>query len=133
MESRPDAEMSSGEAIGKLSDRELCIAWQRGYMSLQLAASLEQRCGIVVERQSCLDEVERRQPDTFVPWLETKSRPDSDPEKYFTPRAKTITGDAPTQRTNRCWLFAAVAKLLRPRTRAARSVGSNWYDPRPPE
>jgi hypothetical protein len=66
-----------------LSNHDICVAWRRSYPTLQRATNAEQRQRIVAQRQTYLDELERRQPKAFLEWLETHPHPASDPERFF--------------------------------------------------
>ena len=72
---------------GPVDDLELCRAWRRSYLSLQSAASIDERLRIVARRQSYLDELERRAPQQLAEWLHTGARAAGDPTRF-------ICGDA---------------------------------------
>jgi hypothetical protein len=71
------------QPLGDLSDLELCTAWRRSYLALQRATSPAERLQIVKDRQSFLDELERRGPNQLAEWLHTGARAAGDPSKHF--------------------------------------------------
>jgi hypothetical protein len=70
--------------IEQYSDEELCLAWCLSSTALESAATADERMAITATRLSYLDELERRQPETFAAWLETTPRPTADPSDFFT-------------------------------------------------
>ncbi len=67
------------------STAQLCAAWQQTYFAMLDLPAGPQRRGMVEVRQRLLDELERRDPDGFVRWLETGARANSDPSRYLAP------------------------------------------------
>ena len=68
---------------GELSTPELCLAWRRYFVLLDVPAG-PGRCEIVRIWERLLDEIERRDRDGFIRWLETGARAGSDPSRYLT-------------------------------------------------
>lgn len=69
--------------LATLSVEQLCTAWQRSYWLLKKIPPGTDHRDIVAARGSVLDELERRDPDGFVRWLDTEPRPVSNPRPYL--------------------------------------------------
>jgi hypothetical protein len=69
--------------VEQYSDEELCLAWCLSTAALESAATADERLAITATRLSYLDELERRQPETFAAWLETSPQATADPSDFF--------------------------------------------------
>jgi hypothetical protein len=65
------------------STQELCREWCSSYVALSQAATPAARLRIVMSRQWCLDELERRHPDGLQAWLESAASAGGDPARYL--------------------------------------------------
>ena len=72
------------QAVGALSVRALCLAWQRTQCSLQSLPAGAARTELISTRQRLLDELEARDPVGFRRWLYRGVRASSDPGHYLT-------------------------------------------------
>lgn len=72
--------------VEALSDEELCQNWRASYTALQRPLSLGQRSATVTERQTYLDELERRNPRGFAAWLASGARAPGNPLPYVSRR-----------------------------------------------
>lgn len=85
----PPAEQPAGAPHGSLdvpshlSDQDLCLAWESSTLALRQCRSVEARVGIVMARQACIDELERRQPDALHQWLAAGADPDVSPARFL--------------------------------------------------
>ncbi|MFY0408603.1 hypothetical protein [Solicola sp. PLA-1-18] len=71
------------ENMPSWSDDELCWHWRSSYTRLHRATPMV-RCTIVLERQLCLDELERRHPSGVAAWLASGARAAGNPAPYLT-------------------------------------------------
>lgn len=69
--------------LPELSTAELCRQWRDSYDALRRATSDAHRLRIVLERQRCLDELGRRDPDGFQAWLASAASAAGDPERFL--------------------------------------------------
>ncbi|MEV6287737.1 hypothetical protein [Kribbella sp. NPDC051770] len=69
--------------VEQYSDEELCLAWCLSTTALESAGSADERLAITATRLSYLDELERRQPESFTAWMETTPGPAADPSDFF--------------------------------------------------
>ncbi|MFD8495554.1 hypothetical protein [Amycolatopsis sp. NPDC059657] len=67
-----------------VSTEELCVAWRRSYFQLQQAADDTVRRQVILDRQGYLDELDRRDRDGFLRWLDSGARAAGDPSRYLT-------------------------------------------------
>ncbi|MET7279468.1 hypothetical protein ABZS29_14630 [Kribbella sp. NPDC005582] len=67
-----------------LSTSDLCREWMATYGELVNAPSSAARLRIVMKRQRCLDELERRDPDGLQAWLASAASAGGDPRRYLT-------------------------------------------------
>jgi hypothetical protein len=67
-----------------LTDEELCQSWRASYTVLQHQHSAAQMAATVAERQTYLDELERRNPRGFAAWLASGARAPGNPLPYLT-------------------------------------------------
>ncbi|NUR96816.1 MAG: hypothetical protein HOV67_16345 [Kribbellaceae bacterium] len=68
-----------------VSTRELCRQWLDSYEALNQASTAGARLRVVMARQRCLDELERRDPDGLQAWLASSSASaGSDPHRFLT-------------------------------------------------
>jgi hypothetical protein len=65
------------------SDEQLCRAWRASYRSLQERPSGTDMMRAVEERQSILDELERRNPRALAAWLASGARAAGNPLPYL--------------------------------------------------
>jgi hypothetical protein len=79
----PAAEPPLPSTFEALSTAELCLAWRRSYLALLDVTSYPARCTIVRMRGCLLDELERRDRDGFIRWLDSGARAGSDPGRYL--------------------------------------------------
>jgi hypothetical protein len=66
-----------------LDDAELCLAWRRSFVRLEAAASTVARLAIVQERETYLDELQRRHAQGFATWLRAGARASGNPLPYL--------------------------------------------------
>lgn len=68
-----------------LSDQNLCLAWRVSYTALQRPTTADH--GRLPEfRAAVLDELQSRQPDAFVRWIDAGARAAGDPNPFFVSR-----------------------------------------------
>ena len=79
----PAAEAPLPMRFEALSTPELCLTWRRSYLALLDVTSYPARCTIVRMRECLLDELERRDRDGFIRWLDSGARAGSDPGRYL--------------------------------------------------
>ncbi|MEV0788017.1 hypothetical protein [Kribbella sp. NPDC050459] len=65
------------------STAELCRQWRDSYDALRRATSDAHRLRIVLERQHCLDELGRRDPEGLQAWLASAASAAGDPERFL--------------------------------------------------
>jgi hypothetical protein len=65
------------------STQELCREWCSSYVALSQAVTPSARLRIVMSRQWCLDELERRHPDGLQAWLESAASAGGDPARFL--------------------------------------------------
>lgn len=70
------APLSPPCAAHDLTDRELCQEWRASFASLQSAVSVDERQRVAALRAGYLDEMERRAPERFAPWIAREARAD---------------------------------------------------------
>jgi hypothetical protein len=78
----PTAEVPT-PVLATLSTAELCLAWRRSFLALCDLPVGPVRGELVRQRQSMLDELERRDPAGFHRWLEAGARAGGDPGRYL--------------------------------------------------
>jgi hypothetical protein len=66
-----------------VSTSQLCREWLDSYQALSQATSATARLHIVMARQRCLDELERRDPDGFQAWLASAASAGGDPSRFL--------------------------------------------------
>jgi hypothetical protein len=81
----PVAPQPTRSTLDQMSTFELCAAWRRSYWAMLDEPDRKCRCAIAHQRQSMLDELERRDVDGFGRWLKAGARAGSDPGRYLTP------------------------------------------------
>ncbi|HEY3512566.1 hypothetical protein [Kribbella sp. NPDC051137] len=64
--------------------RQLCRQWLDSYDELHQAPTAKARLRVVMARQRCLDELERRDPDGLQAWLFSSASAGSDPRRFLT-------------------------------------------------
>ena len=74
----------SSSGVAALSDEKLCETWRASYTALQHQPSAAQTAALVAERQTYLDELQRRNPRGFAAWLASEARAPSNPLPYLT-------------------------------------------------
>lgn len=62
---------------------ELCREWHDSYEALGHATTPTARLRIVIARERCLDELERRNPEGMHAWLESAASPAGDPRNFL--------------------------------------------------
>jgi hypothetical protein len=67
----------------KRSTAELCRQWRDSYEALRQARTDNQRLRIVMERQRCLDELGRRDPEGLQAWLSSAASAAGDPARFL--------------------------------------------------
>jgi hypothetical protein len=72
---------------------ELCWAWRRSYVRLLRCRTAVETARVVAERQQCLDELERRNPEGLSSWLEAGARAAGDPTRFVMPTGPTDVRD----------------------------------------
>jgi hypothetical protein len=79
-----DVEVASPSArLRAMPTEGVCAAWQRSYWRLMDRPPGSRPLAIVRMRAELLDELERRDPDGFARWLETRPRPVSNPGPFL--------------------------------------------------
>ena len=66
-----------------VSTAQLCREWHESYEALQQAATSVARLRIVMARQRCLDELERRDPEGLNAWLWSNASAAGDPSRFL--------------------------------------------------
>ncbi|GAB3561344.1 hypothetical protein [Spelaeicoccus albus] len=70
-----------GELLQGVNDAQLCEAWFESLELLEMhGAKVNQ---VVMYRQACLDELERRHPREIRKWLDSEPEPGASPARYF--------------------------------------------------
>jgi hypothetical protein len=67
-----------------VSTSQLCREWLESYEALSQVTSSTARLRIVMARQRCLDELERRDPDGLHAWLSASASAGGDPSRFLT-------------------------------------------------
>lgn len=67
-----------------VSTDQLCCDWLASYAALNSAPTNEARLRVVMARQRCLDELERRDPVGLQAWLESSASAGSNPHRFLT-------------------------------------------------
>ncbi|MEU8223689.1 hypothetical protein [Kribbella sp. NPDC048915] len=70
--------------VAEVGTDRLCRDWLNSYDALRNADSELERLRIVADRQRCLDELERRDPEGFQAWLGSAAGPATDPRRFLT-------------------------------------------------
>ncbi|MFG1913142.1 hypothetical protein [Kribbella sp. NPDC048928] len=65
------------------STADLCRQWRDSYEALRQAQTDRQRLRIVMERQHCLDELGRRDPEGLDAWLSSAASAAGDPAHFL--------------------------------------------------
>jgi hypothetical protein len=65
------------------STDQLCRQWLHSYDALTAASTSQARLRIVMDRQRCLDELERRDPDGLRAWLASSASAGGDPRRFL--------------------------------------------------
>jgi hypothetical protein len=73
----------SGPSPTSASTAELCRQWIESYGELSRATSSAARLRVVMARQRCLDELERRDPDGLHAWLSSAASAGGDPRRFL--------------------------------------------------
>ncbi|WP_460663607.1 hypothetical protein [Kribbella swartbergensis] len=71
---------------GLVSTSRLCREWHESYVALSQATTPTARLRIVMARQRCLDELERRDPEGIRAWLASAASAGGDPSRFLTGR-----------------------------------------------
>jgi hypothetical protein len=80
----PQASPSPDPPSGAVSTSQLCREWHESYLALSQATTSTARLRIVMARQRCLDELERRDPDGLHAWLASTASAGGDPSRFLT-------------------------------------------------
>ncbi|NIK59225.1 hypothetical protein [Kribbella shirazensis] len=65
------------------STTDLCRQWRDSYEALRQARTDKQRLRIVMDRQHCLDELGRRDPEGLQAWLSSSASAAGDPARFL--------------------------------------------------
>lgn len=74
---------ASRRDVPERSTADLCRQWRESYDALRQARTDAQRLRIVVERQRCLDELDRRDPEGLQAWLASAASAAGDPTRFL--------------------------------------------------
>jgi hypothetical protein len=80
---RGPATAASRRDVPERSTADLCRQWRESYDALRQARTDAQRLRIVVERQRCLDELDRRDPEGLQAWLASAASAAGDPTRFL--------------------------------------------------
>ncbi len=69
--------------IPQRSTADLRRQWRESYEALRQARTDKQRLRIVLERQHCLDELDRRDPEGLQAWLASAASAVGDPSRFL--------------------------------------------------
>jgi hypothetical protein len=69
--------------VPQRSTADLCRQWHDSYHELRQAKTDTQRLRVVMERQRCLDELDRRDPEGLQAWLATTASAAGDPARFI--------------------------------------------------
>lgn len=69
--------------VPQRSTADLCRQWRESYEALRQARTDKQRLHIVLERQRCLDELDRRDPEGLQAWLASSASAAGDPSRFL--------------------------------------------------
>lgn len=69
-----------------VSTEELCRRWLDSYHALNRASTDGARLRVVMARQRCLDELERRDPEGLQAWLASSASAAGDPRRFLNDR-----------------------------------------------
>ncbi len=70
-------------SLSSLSTRELCALWRKSSAGLRAAATTAARAEVVAARCVLLDELERREPQAMVTWIEAGALEPEGPSDYL--------------------------------------------------
>jgi hypothetical protein len=73
-------------SLGQLSDDELFRLWRHTFWKLRSQPNIDELAGLVSLRQSCLDELARRNPIALQAWLDSGARASGGPERFWRSR-----------------------------------------------
>ena len=92
----PDSPASLGPAfaVRTLTDHQLCLAWCTSYAAIQRASGAPERARLALLRATYLDELERRAPTGFAPWLTGGARAGGNPRPLLS-TVRQPPGSAP--------------------------------------
>jgi hypothetical protein len=69
--------------VEQLDDDALFRLWRRTFWQLEGQPTLDELADLVALRQTCLDELARRNPDALRAWLESGARASGGPERFW--------------------------------------------------
>jgi hypothetical protein len=75
-----------GGSLGALDDADLFALWRRTFWQLDSQPSVDELAWLVELRQSCLDELSRRNPTAMAAWLSSGARASGGPERFWAER-----------------------------------------------
>ncbi len=74
---------AGGRSLEQLDDDELFRLWRHTFWELNSQPSVGQLASLVALRQSCLDELARRDPAALSAWLDSGARASGGPERFW--------------------------------------------------
>jgi hypothetical protein len=84
----------SSRSVEDFNDRELFSLWRRTFWELKDQRAPTEVLRMVALRQSCLDELERRNPSALQAWLASGARASGGPERFWVARPHSGNADA---------------------------------------
>jgi hypothetical protein len=72
-----------GTRVAQLDDDALFRLWRRTFWQLEGQPTVDELARLVALRQTCLDELARRNPDALRAWLESGARASGGPERFW--------------------------------------------------
>ena len=78
-----DCDHLEGTRVEQLDDDALFRLWRRTFWQLEGQPTVDELARLVALRQTCLDELARRNPDALRAWLESGARASGGPERFW--------------------------------------------------
>lgn len=69
--------------VEEMRDADLCLAWRQSYVTMNNCTNAARQARVAAQRQTYLDELERRHPAEFTCWLYGEASPANDPGHYL--------------------------------------------------